>query len=311
MVDVVKQGMIFLIADQSSDVSVIFKGEHTPKKRRPWVVVSNNVCNRCSPEISMCPIYTRPQATQPTQVYYKNADGRDQVVCCENVRAIPKHYVDARGYLGIVSDDIMYKIRDALSVQFSVCEPDLVQTSSTLIEGAVDKLLDKIDMKEIVLQKICEMLTGNITPTPTPQPIPAVPSPEPVTTSVTEPEPEPVITQEPVTAESDIALGTIAKTKSKSRKEPVKPEIKTKTVKPKSTDKPVKRSNVSGSKYISDDRAMEFYLDSKNLSLEEMYEKWKDYGVTMNPLYLPKKRYSIRVRLQKLGLLPSDHTDKR
>ena len=309
MVEVAKQGMIFFIADQSSDVSVLFKGERTPKKRRPWVVVSNNVCNRFSPEISMCPIYTRPQATQPTQVYYKNADGRDQVVCCESVRTIPKHYIDARGYLGIVSDDIMYKIRDALSVQFSVREPDLVQTSTTLIEGAVDKLLDKIDMKEIVLQRICEMLTGNTIPMSTPQPIPAVPSPEPVTTSVTEP--EPVVTLKPVTAGSDIALGTIAETKSEIEKEPVKPKIKTKAVKPKSTDKPVKRSNVSGSKYIPDDRAMEFYLDSKNLSLEEMYEKWKDYGVTMNPLYLPKKRYSIRVRLQKLGLLPSDHTDKR
>lgn len=309
MVDVVKQGMLFFIADQSSDANVVFKGEHTPQKRRLWVVVSNNVCNRFSPEISMCPIYTRPQATQPTQVYYKNADGRDQVVCCESVRTIPKSCIDTRGYMGMVSDDIMYKIRDALSVQFSVCEPDLVQTSSTLIEGAVDKLLDKIDMKEIVLQKICEMLTGNTAPTPAPQPIPAVPSPEPVTAPVKEP--KPVTTPETTTAETKITLGTIVSRKPEIEKEPVKPEIKTKTVKPKSTDKPVKRSNVSGNKHIPDDRAMEFYLDSKNLSLEEMYEKWKDYGVTMNPLYLPKKRYSVRIRLQKLGLLPSDHTDKR
>ena len=77
-VQVVKRGAIFFVPDMSGDTSVIFTGEHYPKKCRPWIVVSNDICNAYNHRIQAIPVYTRNKTSLPTHVYFTH-DRRDCV----------------------------------------------------------------------------------------------------------------------------------------------------------------------------------------------------------------------------------------
>ena len=101
----IKQGMIFFVDDITAEESTLFKGENTPRKRRPWVIVSNDRCNMYGHILTGVPIYTRSEITLPTQVYFEY-HGRHQVIACENVTALPREMIDMRGYVGTLSNKL-------------------------------------------------------------------------------------------------------------------------------------------------------------------------------------------------------------
>ena len=72
----IKQGMIFFVEDLSAEESVIFRGEDTPKKRRPWVIVSNDKANACLGHVTAVPVFTRTEVREPTQVYFRHRRGK-------------------------------------------------------------------------------------------------------------------------------------------------------------------------------------------------------------------------------------------
>ena len=49
--------------------------------------------------------------------------------------------------------------------------------------------------------------------------------------------------------------------------------------------------------------ALQFYMDVDTYTTEELYNKWKDYGVDKDKQYIQKKKYAAKQRLIKAGLL--------
>lgn len=264
----IKQGMIFYVEDVTSEESTIFKGEHTAKKRRPWLVVSNDKNNMFSPQISMAPIYTRTEARLPTQVYFKHGD-RDQVICCESVTCIPKSMIDIRGYVGTVSSSILKKVMDCLHIQFSttICQEDDI--ISTMLE---DKL-KSLNIENIIASKLYEIIVAGF------MGVRSTTSSETVTTEDIKEPCGIVDTPTP----TDLCV----------------PDVPKKPSEPKKSRSTGKRRAYGRRMTLNE--CLDFYTDSRNMTVSELYEKWKEYGIRKSKTDISKKRSSIKRRLMQHG----------
>lgn len=316
----IKQGMIIFLPDASEGEDIVFKGESTPKKRRPWLIVSNDANNAFALNVSAVPIYTRTGVTIPTQVYFKHND-RDQVADCSSVTCVPKSCIDLRGFIGFVSKEVLKKVRKALSVQFSDKYDDNKEVTS-----AVKELLSGIDIQDIISTKLCEILINGLTnnqKTVKPEEIS-----KPITNNKNVEEP---VVPETTTidnnnntevAENNQSSRTTRNTKNNKSVKQVKDVSKNSTEVKKNTkvldnDKPLntkntKKTNRTGSyrgtkaprapysthgKQMTLEQCMEFYFDTEKLSVQQLYEKWSVYGVTLDRTKLAKKKFAIKQRL--------------
>lgn len=160
-VSAIKQGMIFYVDDCTADEKITFNNERFPMKRRPWVVVSNNKNNAVSPNITMCPIYTRSETKLSTQVYFKNGE-RDQIICCESITTIPKSMIDIKGYIGTVSTYIWNRIHKALMIQLSDTDFITKEKTDNVVDDIILEASRRIDIKNILVDKICDILTKGL-----------------------------------------------------------------------------------------------------------------------------------------------------
>lgn len=166
-VSAIRQGMIFYVDDCTADEKITFNNERFPMKRRPWVVVSNNKNNAVSPNITMCPIYTRSETKLPTQVYFKNGE-RDQIICCESITTIPKSMIDInKGYIGTVSTYIWDRIHKALMIQLSDTDFITKEKTDNVVDDIILEASRRIDIKNILVDKICDILTKGLNSTET------------------------------------------------------------------------------------------------------------------------------------------------
>lgn len=287
----IKQGMIFFVEDITSETSVVFKGEYTPKKRRPWVIVSNDRCNAYSHTLTGVPIFTRDAATLPTQVFFNNK-GRPSVIDCGNVTAIPKEMIDLRGYIGTVSAELFAKIRTALNAQFETSyESDEI---TKVVNSSINTIVQSLDIKKFVMEQLCARLMGsdNIINTSTPTDI--APANATLATEV-----ETAITETNQHADTSTEVAEkVAKKPNRSKKVTATEDVIT-LKKKRNYPKHRKPRGLT----MSMEQTLEFYLDFSKYSTAEMYEKWKDYGVTEDKNYQSKKKYIAKKRLEKEGLL--------
>ena len=285
----IKQGMIFFVEDITSETSVVFKGEYTPKKRRPWVIVSNDKCNAYSHTLTGVPIFTRDAATLPTQVFFNNK-GRPSVIDCGNVTAIPKEMIDLRGYIGTVSAELFAKIRTALNAQFETSyESDEI---TKVVNSSINTIVQSLDIKKFVMEQLCARLMGNDSAINTSTPIDITPTNATLATEATTAETNP-----PTDTSTDV-VEKVVKKPSRFRKATVSEDVIT----PKKKHNYPKHRKPRGLT-MSLEQTLEFYLDFNKYSTAEMYEKWKDYGVTEDKNYQSKKKYIAKKRLEKEGLL--------
>ena len=143
-VSIIKQGMLFWIDDLSL---VCPENTITPRKRRVWLVVSNDLANATSNVITVVPVYSRSETRNPSQVFFKNGD-RDCVICCDNVVSIPKDKVVAKDYMGIISSNLWEKVHNALMSQFRDIHNE---NPGTVVTDITTQLLnDKAFMNGIV-----------------------------------------------------------------------------------------------------------------------------------------------------------------
>ena len=287
----IKQGMIFFVEDITSETSVVFKGEYTPKKRRPWVIVSNDRCNAFSHTLTGVPIFTRDAATLPTQVFFNNK-GRPSVIDCGNVTAIPKEMIDLRGYIGTVSAELFTKIRTALNAQFETSyESDEI---TKVVNSSINTIVQSLDIKKFVMEQLCAKLMGSDSTVNIPTPTNNTPTDTTPTTEV-----------ETTITETNQSTDTSTEVAEKVAKKPNRPRKVTATedvITPKKKHNYPKHRKPRGLT-MSMEQTLEFYLDFSKYSTAEMYEKWKDYGVTEDKNYQSKKKYIAKKRLEKEGLL--------
>lgn len=289
----IKQGMIiFLDATEGQDI--VFKGESTPKKRRPWIIVSNDANNAFALSVSAVPIYTRTGATIPTQVYFKH-NNRDQLADCSAVTCIPKSCIDSRGFVGFVSREVFKKIQKALNIQFSDKYDENREVNS-----AIKEMLSGINLQDVVTTKLCEILLNGLT-----RNVQNVKTEE-ISTPVTNNK----NVEEPIVPETTTINNNNTTNTTKNTDNTTKIKKDTKVSKNKFSDvKKVNRTgNYRGTKaprapysthgeQMTLEQCMEFYFDTETLSIEQLYEKWSVYGVTLDKTKLSKKKSAIKKRL--------------
>ena len=294
----IKQGMIFFVEDITSEESTVFKGEHTPKKRRPWVIVSNNRCNTYGHILTGVPVYTRSEITLPTQVYFEY-HGRHQVIACENVTAIPRELIDMRGYVGTLSNKLLKKVQNALATQFSSSygADDVTNT----ISNSVENIIKNMDINSIVMEQLCSiLLKRNVVNTATTinlngnKSINTTPS-TPITVNNDE-NIENTNNNNNVTNSTELEVKTEPEVKTASR-------TVTRTSTNTNTKTPRKIKHKKHGIAMTLEDAINFYTDCDTLSTHEIYEKWKVHGVLDNKKFISKKKYSVKKRLEKEGLL--------
>lgn len=287
----IKQGMIFFVEDITSETSVVFKGEYTPKKRRPWVIVSNDRCNAFSHTLTGVPIFTRDAATLPTQVFFNNK-GRPSVIDCGNVTAIPKEMIDLRGYIGTVSAELFAKIRTALNAQFETSyESDEI---TKVVNSSINTIVQSLDIKKFVMEQLCARLMGSDNTVNISTPTNNTPTDTALATetgaTITE-------TNQPADTSTKV-VEKVVKKPNRQRKVTATEDV----IIPKKKRNYPKHRKPRGLT-MSMEQTLEFYLDFGKYSTAEMYEKWKDYGVTEDKNYQSKKKYIAKKRLEKEGLL--------
>jgi len=284
----IKQGMIFWVDDLSTEESVLFHGETTPKKRRPWVIISNDTCNNSCKTVTAVPVYTHNGTTRPTQVCF-DWDGKTRAILCENVTSIPKTLIDNRGYAGFLSPKIFKQVQAAMITQISSSYE--YEEITNAINNSVNIILQSMDMKSIVMERICDMLTG------------ANRYSANITTESTEVNAAPLNTVHNQvsnvlnTTREEESIVNIPK-RSCSEKSSCEDDV---TVPKKHHNYP--KSRKVGSRRMSIEQTMEFYLDFAKCSPDELHQKWKEYGITADRTYQSKRKYVAKQRLEKEGLL--------
>lgn len=108
----IKQGDVYWC---EIDLSVL--GRHLEKKRRPWVVVSGNMANKNSPNITIVPFSTSADATFPT---HQKAwvRGRVSVALAEQVTTVGKNALG--GKICRLNKKDVTKINKALKKHFGM-----------------------------------------------------------------------------------------------------------------------------------------------------------------------------------------------
>ena len=272
-VQVVKRGAIFFVPDMSGDTSVIFTGEHYPKKCRPWIIVSNDICNAYNHRIQAVPVYTRNKTSLPTHVYFTH-DRRDCVACCEQITSFEISNIDSRAYAGTVSDEILSKIEQGLKIQLGLSEP-IINT-----EDIIKNLTSQLNLESIISKELVKILINNYIPATTKEA-----SAKNITSNT-----DNVI---PIEPENSITTDTPIATNNKNNNT-TNADINN------WRSKPRKKSTTRRPRGLTMtlDNCVEFCKDAKNMSDEALVDKWKAYGLSnLAPGVIVKKKYAIRQRL--------------
>lgn len=88
-------------------------------KSRPWLIVSNDVCNDKSPVLTAVPLTTADKGDYPFHVAVNNF-GATNLILCEQITSIEKSQCEQ--YMYTVSADVMRKVNDAMSLQIGLID---------------------------------------------------------------------------------------------------------------------------------------------------------------------------------------------
>lgn len=136
---------------------------------RPVIVVSNEICNKFSPIVTVVPLTTKDKKPLPTHVEL-NIEGLPVygTILCEQVQTVSHYRLGS--YVGEVDESIMHKIEKALCVQLDIttkaAETETVQAPPVVKEvvkevvkvdnTVVEKLKSELEQTKLALVKAQE-----------------------------------------------------------------------------------------------------------------------------------------------------------
>lgn len=136
---------------------------------RPVIVVSNEICNKFSPIVTVVPLTTKDKKPLPTHVEL-NIEGLPVygTILCEQVQTVSHYRLGS--YVGEVDERIMRKIEKALCVQLDIttkaAETETVQAQPVVKEvvkevvkvdnTAVEELKSELEQAKLALIKAQE-----------------------------------------------------------------------------------------------------------------------------------------------------------
>ncbi len=125
---------------------------HEQAKDRPWLVLSVGRFNSSSGMLTAVPITTRDEVRSPSQVKFVNWYGKNNVICCEQVRTFD-HSSNAYifEFLGQVSDEVLEKVDVSISIHLGLHYSPIT----------LKKLYDSM---EAIIKSVCYMQQKSDTP---------------------------------------------------------------------------------------------------------------------------------------------------
>lgn len=136
---------------------------------RPVIVVSNEICNKFSPIVTVVPLTTKDKKPLPTHVKL-NIEGLPVygTILCEQVQTVSQYRLSS--YVGEVDKHVMHEIEKALCVQLDIttkaAETETIQAPPVVKEvvkevvkvdnAAVDKLKSELEQAKLALVKAQE-----------------------------------------------------------------------------------------------------------------------------------------------------------
>lgn len=127
-----RRGQVWFVEDKSEPESSI------QSKSRPYLVVSNDMCNAHSSVIHMCPLTTKSKSEYiPTHVYITDPRGTSSTILVEQTRIISTKTLRNSRYQYTLTQEVMDRVDKALAIQFGIN-----LTYPTI--GEFERLLDSI-----------------------------------------------------------------------------------------------------------------------------------------------------------------------
>ena len=108
----VKRGMVFWYKPQKCNYKTSVQ-----QGIRPWLVVSNNICNSTSTICNIVPITSGWKVELPTHVFTK-LNGRNNIILCEQMITVDQSQL--QDYVCTVKKRTMDEVNKALAIQFSL-----------------------------------------------------------------------------------------------------------------------------------------------------------------------------------------------
>ena len=93
--------------------------------KRPALILSNDICNRFSPVITVAPLTSKIDKRQlPTHIFLSASDGKypihtDSIVMMEQIRTVDKRRICSKALFNLSEEDI-YDANRALSIQLGL-----------------------------------------------------------------------------------------------------------------------------------------------------------------------------------------------
>ena len=151
-----QQGMFFWVDDMSEGTT----NTVIPKKKRIWLVVSNNEINRTSANLTIVPVYTRDEAVKNTHVAFKNGD-RNCVIVCEDIMTVPRYRIKPSNFAGMCSPELWTKVHKAILSQFKD------EVTLTNVSDTVTSLITNEEFKNTIVEAIVNLYNKQPTHTQT------------------------------------------------------------------------------------------------------------------------------------------------
>lgn len=137
-------------------------------KNRPWLVVSNNLCNQSSPTYTVVPLTTARKTPLPTHVIID--DGKvEQTILCEQIRTISANTFCNNGssYKYTLSEKTMREVDEALSVQLGlqICFPNsdrYWESLERLIRAQVKLAVENSKVSAIDINAVANKLNDTV-----------------------------------------------------------------------------------------------------------------------------------------------------
>ena len=111
--DKIRRGWVWFIENDTE-----YDG-HIQGGSRPWVIVSNDECNKYSSIIHMAPVTSQAKKPMPTHVRFKNDKGFWNTILCEQIKIVNTEDIVGKE-LYKLPEEILEAVDKAIGIQFGI-----------------------------------------------------------------------------------------------------------------------------------------------------------------------------------------------
>lgn len=143
MISKYTRGMVYW-----ADITITAYAKHLQPKRRPVIIISNDVGNFFSGNVTIIPCTTNIEksASQPTHFTTELTKGVTTVVLCENIQTVDKSILG--DFIGILDENTMLEISRALGIALGFTDLKLNPKplgSNVKTDAKIEEPLEKIE----------------------------------------------------------------------------------------------------------------------------------------------------------------------